>query len=121
MTLLFLKRLNDTFEDNAEKLEQEGKSKKEAWDNPRRHNFFVPPNARWSVLASAAENIGEKIDSICKTIEKENPRLDGVLTTTIYNDKKKFPDKKIRALVAHFNEKRLRNADLEKEDVFGDA
>jgi type I restriction enzyme M protein len=26
MTLLFLKRLNDTFEDNAEKLIKEGKS-----------------------------------------------------------------------------------------------
>ena len=61
MTLLFLKRLNDTFEENAEKLEQEGKSKKEAWENPRRHNFFVSANARWPVLASTAENIGEKL------------------------------------------------------------
>ena len=31
MTLLFLKRLNDTFEENAEKLIHEGKSKKEAY------------------------------------------------------------------------------------------
>src|SRR5215210_8731661 len=30
MTLLFIKRLNDTFEENAEKLIQEGKSQKEA-------------------------------------------------------------------------------------------
>jgi type I restriction enzyme M protein len=29
MTLLFIKRLNDTFEENAEKLIQEGKSQKE--------------------------------------------------------------------------------------------
>lgn len=121
MTLLFLKRLNDTFEENAEKLEQKGKNKKEAWENRLRHSFFVPATARWSVLAGAAENIGEKIDHVCRVIEKENPKLDGVLTTTIYNDKKKFPDNKLRALVAHFNEKRLRNSDLEKEDVFGDA
>ncbi len=33
MTLLFLKRLNDTFEENAEKLIQEGKSQKEAYEN----------------------------------------------------------------------------------------
>jgi|SRR5215211_8200133 len=33
MTLLFLKRLNDTFEENAEKLIQEGKSDKEAYGN----------------------------------------------------------------------------------------
>jgi hypothetical protein len=30
MTLLFLKRLNDTFEENAEKLIKDGKSEKEA-------------------------------------------------------------------------------------------
>jgi hypothetical protein len=30
MTLLFLKRLNDTFEENAEKLIKEGKNQKEA-------------------------------------------------------------------------------------------
>jgi type I restriction-modification system DNA methylase subunit len=33
MTLLFLKRLNDTFEENTEKLIQEGKSEKQAYGN----------------------------------------------------------------------------------------
>ena len=33
MTLLFLKRLNDTFEENAEKLIKDGKSEKEAYHN----------------------------------------------------------------------------------------
>jgi type I restriction enzyme M protein len=60
MTLLFLKRLNDTFEENAEKLTQEGKSQKEAYGNKNRHYFFVPDEARWSILSTAAENIGEK-------------------------------------------------------------
>jgi type I restriction-modification system DNA methylase subunit len=46
MTLLFLKRLNDTFEENAEKLIKEGKSQKEAYDNKNRHYFFVPKEAR---------------------------------------------------------------------------
>jgi type I restriction enzyme M protein len=73
MTLLFLKRLNDTFEENAEKLVKQGKSEKEAWENKRRHIFFVPKTARWSVLSRAAENIGEKIDEVCRIIERENP------------------------------------------------
>jgi type I restriction-modification system DNA methylase subunit len=34
MTLLFINRLNDTFEENAEKLINEGKSQKEAYENP---------------------------------------------------------------------------------------
>ena len=120
MTLLFLKRLNDTFEENAEDLVNKGINKKEAY-NKRRHNFYIPENARWTVLSSAAENIGEKIDDICRIIERENPKLEGVLTNTKYNDKRKYPDDKLRALVSHFNSPRLRNEDLEKEDIFGDA
>jgi type I restriction enzyme M protein len=109
MTLLFLKRLNDTFEENAEKLTQEGKK--------NRHYFFVPDEARWSVLSNTAENIGEKIDHVCKIIERENPDLDGVLTNTKYNDKRKFPDDKLRKLISHFNSPRLRNSDLESDDI----
>jgi type I restriction-modification system DNA methylase subunit len=56
MTILFLKRLNDTFEENSERLEKkEGKSHKEAWENRYRHIFFVPKDARWSILSSTAE------------------------------------------------------------------
>jgi type I restriction enzyme M protein len=121
MTLLFLKRLNDTFEENAENLIKKGRSKKEAYENRHRHYFFVPEKARWSVLSSTAENIGEKIDDVCRIIERENKDLEGVLTNTKYNDKRKYPDDKLRALISHFNSPRLRNEDLEKEDVFGDA
>ena len=120
MTLLFLKRLNDTFEENAENLIKKGINKKEAY-NKRRHNFYIPENARWTILSSTAENIGEKIDDVCRIIERENPKLEGVLTNTKYNDKRKYPDDKLRALISHFNSPRLRNEDLEKEDIFGDA
>jgi type I restriction-modification system DNA methylase subunit len=51
MTLLFMKRLNDTFEENAEKLiKEEGRSKKEAYENKNSHYFFIPKEARWSVF-----------------------------------------------------------------------
>ena len=121
MTLLFLKRLNDTFEENAEKLVKEGKSEKEAYGNKNRHYFFIPQEARWSVLSEISENIGEKIDQICRIIERENPDLDGVLTNTTYNDKRKYPDDRLRKLISHFNSPRLRNSDLESTDIFGDA
>ena len=121
MTLLFLKRLNDTFEENAEKLAKQGKTEKEAYGNKNRHRFFVPKDARWSVLSTTSENIGEMIDHVCRLIERENPDLDGVLTNTKYNDKRKFPDDKLRKLISHFNSPRLRNSDLESLDVFGDA
>ena len=121
MSLLFLKRLNDRFEENAENLISQGKTKQEAYENKNRHSFFVPKEARWFVLASTAENIGEIIDKASRIIEDENPVLEGVLTNTRYNDKKKYPDDKLRKLVSHFNTPRLRNEDLESTDIFGDA
>jgi type I restriction enzyme M protein len=121
MTLLFVKRQNDTFEENAEKLIKGGKSEKEAYENKNRHSFFIPKEARWSVLSKVSENIGENIDHVCRLIERENPDLDGVLTNTKYNDKRKYPDDKLRKLIAHFNSPRLRNSDLESSDIFGDA
>ena len=79
--------------------------------------FFVPKDARWSVLSSAAENIGEKIDDVCRIIERANKDLEGVLTNTKYNDKRRYPDDKLRALISHFNSPRIRNEDLEKEHM----
>jgi type I restriction-modification system DNA methylase subunit len=66
MTLLFLKRLNDPFEENTEKLILEGKSEKLAYGNKNRHAlyFFIPEEWRWSVLSTGAENVGEKIDHL---------------------------------------------------------
>ena len=73
------------------------------------------------VLSETSENIGEKVDQVCRIIERENPDLDGVLTNTTYNDKRKYPDDRLRKLISHFNSPRLRNSDLESTDIFGDA
>lgn len=120
MTLLFIKRLNDRFEENVEALIKKGKSKKEA-NQDFRHDFFVPEDARWQELSRTRQRVGEKIDEICSKIEKANTKLEGVLTNTKYSDPRKYPDDQLANLVSHFNEPRLRNSDLEKEDIFGDA
>ena len=120
MTLLFLKRLNDRFEENVEQLLKEGKSQKEV-KQEFRHDFFVPDEARWEKLSVVRSKVGEKIDEICKIVEKTNPKLEGVLTNTKYADPRKYPDDKLSNLISHFNSPRLRNSDLEKEDIFGDA
>jgi len=119
MTMLFLKRLNDRFEERAEELEQKGKSKKTAWEDPDYHTFFIPEDARWEKIASTFENIGETIDNVCGIIERKNSiTLQGVLTNITYNDKKRYPDDDLLNLVSHFNEKRLRNSDLINENYF---
>jgi hypothetical protein len=43
-------------------LIKQGKSQKEAYGNRREITSLFSQNARWSILSSAAENIGEKID-----------------------------------------------------------
>ena len=120
MTLLFLKRLNDRFEENVEGLIKRGKSEKEA-KKEFHHDFFVPEDAKWEKLSGVRSKVGEAIDKICKLIEEKNPKLDGVLTNTKYVDPKKYPDNELAELISHFNSPRLRNSDLEKEDIFGDA
>jgi len=120
MTILFLKRLNDRFEENVEKLIKEGKSEKEA-NQEFRHDFFVPKDARWDKISTVRSKVGEKIDAACKSIERANEKLEGVLTATKYSDPRKYPDDNLANLISHFNSPRLRNSDLEKEDIFGDA
>ena len=120
MTVLFLKRLNDRFEENVEELIKKGIPKQKAYQEFR-HDFFVPDEARWEILSTIRSKVGEKIDEICKLIEKKNPKLEGVLTATKYSDPRKYPDDNLANLISHFNSPRLRNSDLEKEDIFGDA
>ena len=62
---LFLKRLSDVFEEEAEKIEERelkaGTSantiKEIAWNDPDEHQFFVPQKARWSEIKKLTENI----------------------------------------------------------------
>ncbi len=121
MTMMFLKRLSDQFEEKAEQIEAKLKNKKAAWDDPDYHTFFVPKECRWNEVVSTFENIGEKLDTICQKLERQNPQLEGVLTNVSYNDKKMYPDDLLLQLITHFNKKRLRNSDLENEDSFGQA
>jgi len=120
MTMLFLKRLNDQFEENVEALMAKGMSRKEA-ELPFRHKFFVPKEARYARLLSVSSEIGSSINAACRAIERHNPMLKGVLTSVNYADPRKYPDDRLGALIAHFDKYRFRNSDLEKEDIFGDA
>ena len=84
--LIFLKYISDSFEEMHAKL-VEGKGKydganPEDPDEYKAENvFWVPKSARWSTLQAAARQpeIGKKVDDAMVAIEKDNPRLKGVL------------------------------------------
>ena len=80
--LIFLKYLSDRFEAKYNELLAEGEGFEEDKDEYTSENiFYVPQDARWSVIAAAAHTseIGMVIDNAMRQIEKENLRLKGIL------------------------------------------
>ena len=84
--LIFLKYISDTFEEHRAKLVA-GKGEFEGADPEERdeylaHNvFWVPKDARWDFLQASAKQptIGRIVDDAMVAIERDNPRLKGVL------------------------------------------
>ena len=119
--LLFLKRLSDVYEEESERIIKKRGDKKAAEDADY-HDFVVPPKARWSHLQSLTHNLGEAVNKANDAIEETNIKtLEGVLTPIDFNDKDRLPDHILSQLISHFSEIRLRNDDLEKPDILGDA
>ena len=80
--LIFLKYISDRFETKYKELVEEGDGFEEDKDEYTAENiFFVPENARWGVIASAAHTpeVGAVIDDAMRSIEKENKRLKDIL------------------------------------------
>ena len=84
--LIFLKYISDAFEERHAKL-NEGKGEHagadpEDPDEYRAENiFWVPPAARWTYLQNSAKQptIGKIVDDAMVAIERDNPRLKGIL------------------------------------------
>lgn len=134
--MLFLKRCSDVFEQRREEVIQQelaaGKTPAEAElsaDNPRWYkrdgNFWVPPQARFAYLRDHAHiNVGDLLNKALAGIEQTNTSLAGVLEHIDFTRKvgqSKIPDLKLRQLVSHFGEVRLRNEDFEFPDLLGAA
>lgn len=129
--LLFLKRMNDQFDNEKQARKDEfigqGMDEQEALElleEPSVYEaFFVPKSARWDKLKILNLNIGPELDKAFKAIEDEprNSELIGVLTTANYNDKERVPDKKLSQLLLLFSDIKLSDKNLESHDVLGDA
>ena len=84
--LIFLKYISDSFEEHRAKLlASEGEyagANPEDPDEYRAENiFWVPPAARWTYLQNSAKQptIGKIVDDAMVAIERDNPRLKGIL------------------------------------------
>ena len=124
--LLFLKRLSDRFEEEAEKLIAKGFSETVAWRDQDEHEFFVPDRARWGTIQKRATNIGETLNKAYVALEEQNSALEGVLAGIDYNDEHKLGDARNRdtvlaRLVQHFSQVSLRNDRMAEPDLLGRA
>lgn len=121
--MLFLKRLSDVFEEEAEKIEKETGDKDAAWNDPDEHQFFVPEKARWSELKKPASNIGDKLNKACEAIEDKNNVLEGLLASIDFNTDKlgetKQRDATLSQLIQHFSKIPMRNSDFDEPDMLG--
>ncbi len=80
--LIFLKYISDRFEQKHAELVAEGEGFEEDRDEYEAEGiFWVPRDARWEAVASAAHTpeIGKVIDNAMRQIEAENDSLKGIL------------------------------------------
>lgn len=80
--LIFLKYISDKFDQRHRELVAEGEGFEEDRDEYTAEGiFFVPPEARWSVVAASAQTpeVGKVIDKAMRLIEAENDRLKNIL------------------------------------------
>jgi len=84
--LIFLKYISDAFEEHRAKLvagkgDYAGANPEDQDEYKAENVFWVPPAARWSYLQNSAKQptIGKIVDDAMVAIERDNPRLKGVL------------------------------------------
>lgn len=88
--LIFLKYISDTFEEHRAKLlagsaaktgDYAGANAEDPDEYKAENVFWVPADARWSHLQASAKQptIGKTVDDAMVAIERDNPRLKGVL------------------------------------------
>lgn len=128
--MMFLKRLSDAFEESHEGVIahyiSKGKTQAQAEelaDDEDEYDatFYIPESARWAHLKDLKHDIGSELNKATEAIEEYNPSLEGVLVSIDFNIKNKLSDAKLRDLLSHFSQHRLRNADFERPDLLGTA
>jgi type I restriction enzyme M protein len=84
--LIFLKYISDTFEEHRAKLlagqgDYAGANAEDPDEYKAENVFWVPAEARWSHLQASAKQptIGKTVDDAMVALERDNPRLKGVL------------------------------------------
>lgn len=138
IAMLFLKRVNDLFEDaqtirgkNLKKehpnITQSQLDRELEIENAIEYEFFVPIDARWKDIQMVTENIGDALTVALNSIENSRKEiLEGVLSGTKFNalksnEDKLLTDEVLKELIDNFNEVELKDENFEFPDLLGAA
>ena len=139
--MLFLKRLNDQFQQDRQALRAEYESKgikaeliEKQLANPDKYDFFVPEEARWSYsdekgrnqgIAHLKTSVGSGLNKALAAVEDANPNtLQDVLKGVNFNRRigqRTLDDSTLVEFIQHFSDIPLGNDDFEFPDLLGAA
>lgn len=131
LPLLFLKRLSDVFDDEIDRLAEEYGDRKTALEIAESDHallrFYLPGEARWSVISGRSEyawpddghgvstrpkDIGEHLTKAVRAVVKQNPTLSGVIDIVDFaaerNGERDINPAKLRGVVETFSDPRYR-------------
>jgi type I restriction enzyme M protein len=132
--MLFLKRCSDVFEQRkaqvVAQLKAQGHADADAQFTAELRrwygdSFYVPHESSWQYLVDEAhQDVGGFLNRALGGLESNNSSLAEVLEHIDFSRKvgqSKIPDIKLRQLITHFSQYRLRNEDFEFPDLLGAA
>lgn len=118
--LLFFKRLSDVWREEYEDRLARFDGNKDLAADPDEHRFHIPDGHFWEDVRMKTTDIGAALNQAFHAVEDANLRLKGVFQDVDFNNKERFPDTVLEALLQHFDRHRLRTTDV-KPDVLGAA
>ena len=123
--LIFLKRLNDVFEDeltNISSIRDIALAMVNA--DHKLVRFYIPERSRWNNITGQKESLGEYLTSAMRDLARENPKLQGVVDQNDYNQatggSRTISDASLKKLLEILSCKRLGLKDIDA-DVLGNA
>ena len=139
--MLFLKRLNDQFQQDRQALRAEYEARRvkpelieKQLTNPDKYDFFVPDEARWNFIDEKGRNqgtahlktsVGSGLNKALAAVEDANPNtLQDVLKGINFNRRigqRTLDDSTLVEFIQHFNDIPLGNDDFEFPDLLGAA
>ena len=100
--LLFLKRLNDVYDEETEKAVKAYGP--EAANFEETHRFVIPDGAHWKDVRNVPENVGKAIQDAFRKIENANSdKLAGIFGDGSWTNKNRLPDRLLKDLLEHFS------------------